>query len=365
MAGKFERKRFSEINLNDPFFDSLKADYPGTSSSTGFVQWFATKAADGKRALIFEDDQGVGAFVNLKPNEAEEINLANGSVLPKTARLKITTIKIDERYRNQRIGEGALGLTLWQWRDLGINEIYVTVFDKHISLILLLEKYGFIHVGNNLNGERVYIKDRRNLDFSDPCKSFPFLSGQVQHAGCLAIDMEYHDTMFASSDLANTLQERVDISVANGLKKVYIGKPYSLAFKVGEPVLVYRKYTGTGGRPGYKSVITTYCVATRIEKIKVNGRAQYSYDQFLRMVGNKSVYNEDELKEKYDTWASLTLIELLYYGYFGAGNNVNWMWLKSNDCWPGTHPMNFRYTRSQFEKILREGKVDVSNVIIN
>lgn len=38
MAGKFERKRFSEINLNDPFFDSLKADYPGTSSSTGSRQ---------------------------------------------------------------------------------------------------------------------------------------------------------------------------------------------------------------------------------------------------------------------------------------------------------------------------------------
>ena len=177
--------------------------------------------------------------------------------------------------------------------------------------------------------------------------------------------MEYHDTMFASSDLANTLQERVDISVANGLKKVYIGKPYSLAFRVGEPVLIYRKYTGANGRPGYKSVITTYCVATRIEKIKINGRAQYSYDQFLHMVGNKSVYNENELKEKYDTWVSLTLIELLYYGYFGAGNNVNWMWLKDNGCWPGTHPMNFRYTRDQFEKILREGNVDVGNVIIN
>lgn len=221
MAGKFERKRFSEIDLNDSFFDSLKADYPGTSSSTGFVQWFTKKAADGKRALVFEDDQGVGAFVNLKPGETEEIKLADGSVLPKIARLKITTIKIDERYRNQRIGEGALGLTLWQWRDLGINEIYVTVFDKHASLIFLLEKYGFVHVGNNLNGERVYIKDRRNLDFSDPCKSFPFLSSRIQCAGCLAIDMEYHDTMFASSDLANTLQERVDISVANGLKSVH------------------------------------------------------------------------------------------------------------------------------------------------
>ena len=50
MAGKFERKRFSEINLDDPFFDSLKADYPGNSTSTGFVQWFAAKAADGKKA---------------------------------------------------------------------------------------------------------------------------------------------------------------------------------------------------------------------------------------------------------------------------------------------------------------------------
>ena len=94
MAGKFERKQFSEINLNDPFFDSLKADYPGTSSSTGFVQWFATKAADGKRALIFEDDQGVGAFVNLKPNEAEEINLANLSFCRRLLVLKSQQSKL-------------------------------------------------------------------------------------------------------------------------------------------------------------------------------------------------------------------------------------------------------------------------------
>lgn len=38
MAGKFERKSFSEINLNDPFFDSLKADYPGSATSTSFIK---------------------------------------------------------------------------------------------------------------------------------------------------------------------------------------------------------------------------------------------------------------------------------------------------------------------------------------
>lgn len=93
----------------------------------------------------------------------------------------------------------------------------------------------------------------------------------MSHAGCLAINMKYHDTMFAYSELANTFQEHVDINVANGLKKVYIGSPYSLAFNEGDHVLIYRKYTGKG-RPGYKSVITSYCIATRIEKIKYQGK---------------------------------------------------------------------------------------------
>ena len=365
MAGKFIHKRFSDINLDDPFFDSLKRDYPGSATSTEFTQWFRNKSAEGKEALVFEDEDGIGAFVNIKPGEAEEIKLTDGRVLPYDSRLKITTIKIDERFQHQRIGEGALGLTLWDWKDEKVNEIYVTVFEKHGSMIYLLEKYGFNYVGNNLNGERVYIKDRRTIDFSDPCKAFPFIDGHMDHAGCLAINMEYHDTMFAYSELANTLQLKIDINVANGLKKVYIGSPYSLAFKAGDPVLIYRKYTGQDGKPGYKSVITSYCVCTRVEQIKARGAFLKSFDEFSHIVGNKSVYGELELRNQYNNDANLTVIELLYCGYFGAGNNVNWKWLKDNDCWPGTHPMNFQYTKAQFEKILREGNVDVDNVIID
>lgn len=365
MPGKFARKSFADINLDDPFFDSLKSDYPGTASSTGFVEWFHRKADEGKKALVFEDDQGIGAFISLKPCEIEEIRLIDGSSLPATERLKVSTIKIDERYRNQRIGEGALGLTLWEWRDSKVDEIYVTVFAKHTSLVFLLEKYGFVHIGNNLNDERVYIKNRHDLDFSDPCKAFPFLSNSIQNAGCLAIDMDYHDTMFAASDLANVLQERVDISVANGLKKVYIGSPVSLGFRVGEPVFIYRRYTGSRGRPGYKSCVTTFCVVTRIEVVKAKNRELITYEQFRRIVGNKSVFSELQLQEKYDQSSNLTVIELLYYGFFGAGNNVNWVWLKNNNCWPDSHPMKFRYSRDRFEMILRRGNVDVENVVVN
>lgn len=49
MSGKFERKRFADVNLDDPFFDSLKMDYPGNSTSTGFVVWFNRNATAGKK----------------------------------------------------------------------------------------------------------------------------------------------------------------------------------------------------------------------------------------------------------------------------------------------------------------------------
>ena len=69
MAGKFIRKPFSAIDLNDSFFDSLKVDYPGSSSSTGFIDWFHKKEVSGDEALVFEDEQGLGAFVCLKNYE--------------------------------------------------------------------------------------------------------------------------------------------------------------------------------------------------------------------------------------------------------------------------------------------------------
>lgn len=49
MAGKFSRKSFADINLDDMFFDSLKKDYPGNEFSCGFIEWFHNKAAEGKR----------------------------------------------------------------------------------------------------------------------------------------------------------------------------------------------------------------------------------------------------------------------------------------------------------------------------
>lgn len=62
----------------------MKIDYPGTASSTGFVEWFKKKSKDGSTALVFEDEVGVGAFVVLKKEE-EEIVLQDGMLPAKNA----------------------------------------------------------------------------------------------------------------------------------------------------------------------------------------------------------------------------------------------------------------------------------------
>jgi hypothetical protein len=51
VAGKFYLRKFSEINLDDSFFDTLKKDYPGSASSPSFSTWFDKKAQEGRLHL--------------------------------------------------------------------------------------------------------------------------------------------------------------------------------------------------------------------------------------------------------------------------------------------------------------------------
>ena len=131
MAGKFEWRKIKDVNVNDTFFDSLKRDY------IEFPGWYQKKSDNNEYALVFDDSQGVGAFVYLK-KEAEPIKLID-KTLPSIQRVKIGTLRLAERFRGLRLGEGALGVSLWKWRDTKCDEIYVTVFEKHRELINLYD----------------------------------------------------------------------------------------------------------------------------------------------------------------------------------------------------------------------------------
>ena len=365
MSGRFSYKSFADLDLDDAFFSTLKSDYPGNENSTGFIDWFNKKKTKQAEALTFEDEQGIAAFIYVK-QEHECIKLKD-SMLPAIPRTKIGTFRISERYRRQRIGEGALGLILWGWQQTDNDEIYVTVFDKHDDLISLFIRFGFIDYGYNCNNEKVLIKKRANNCIS-PYSSFPFLCSDFSYAGYIIVEDNFHDNMFAYSDLANTvsLQSEVIKSVSNGLSKIYIGKFDADKYYIGEPVLIYRKYTKGEGKI-FRSCITSFCVITKAYNIKKYGKYHYSKEEFVNLIGNKSVFDKDELNDLYEQNKVLSVVEMLYYGYFGAGNNVNLAWLKQNSCWSaeGQYPTDVHLSPKQFYSILNEGSVNVSHVIIN
>ena len=361
MAGKFSWKKFKDIDLNDSFFDTLKVDYPE------FPVWFSRKQSEGKSALVYFDEVGVGAFLYLKKENVDgDVSplIVNGEELPQIPRLKIGTLRLAERIRKQRLGEGALGVSLWYWKDTKFDDIYVTVFEKHIELINLFERFGFTYAGKNERGENVYMKNRRSMSFEDPYKCFPFVSMVFDCSGLIPINDDFHDKLFPYSELAGGNQNIFSTTAGNGITKVFIATPYTaLHFKEGMPVFIYRIHNGPGQKK-YKSVITSFCTISKVDVVKEKGTSIISCEDFVKQAGNKTIYTPEELREIYTTKKKVVIIELVYNGYFGKGHNVTFNELKENGLFED-YPYNVVYTEKEFEKILEMGDIDVQNIIVD
>ena len=349
----FRSEYFKDCDLSDPFFDSLKSDYPE------FEIWFAKKADDEEKAYVHRDDSSIQAFLYIKGREDEAVG-----DLPAAPRIKIGTMKICDTSKGKRLGEGAIGIALWKWQQSDLDEIYVTVYPKHGELIeKILKPYGFTHAGKK-GQEDVYVKNKKKIDYSDPKKSFPYISHGISRGGYIPIRDEFHDKMFQYSELKNTPQPRSELSVSNGITKAYIATPFKKPdYIAGDLVFIYRKYTGTAFNKSYKSAVTSFCTVTKVIARKERGKTLKDYDEFCNLVGNKTVYSEKELKESYDK-NNVYVIEMIYNGYFGTGNNVNYVTLNSEGLWGG-YPYDHKLTKDQSIALLEMGGKDVRNIIID
>ncbi|MHA3383880.1 GNAT family N-acetyltransferase [Yersinia enterocolitica] len=147
-----EEKFFSEVNLKDPFFNSLRADYEG------FDAWFLSKNTF--KAFVSHNELGaIDGFLYLKV-EDEALDDVTPS-FPKKKRVKLGTFKIDAH--GTKLGERFIRIMFQFAMRNNLKEVYVTIFDKHAGLIRLLTKYGFVLKARKnsitINGrEGVYFK---------------------------------------------------------------------------------------------------------------------------------------------------------------------------------------------------------------
>ena len=354
MAGAYKWKKLSALDINDSFFDSLKEDYPE------FEEWYNRKANEGKQAFAYIDDNGIGAFVMLKNGECEEIHLDN-QILPKCSRLKISTLKLSDRVEGNRLGEGAIGIALWNWLESDDDEIYVTVFDKHRKLIEMLQKFGFELAGYNSRNEGIYLRSKNAINFMTPYTSFPFINKETRAFAMLPIEAEWHDKIFPYSELKNTKQDTEEFAAANGMTKTYIGFSYSIpAYSPGMPIMIYRI---SEEQKTFKSVVTSYGTIVRFEIIKQNWDYIKSFDEYVKLVGNKSVFTYNKIKEFYEKQKNVFVLELVYNHAFGEGCNVNHYTLNNYGIWKNIHPYQAVYTMNDFRAILSLAKQDENKLI--
>lgn len=293
-------EKFKDIALSDPFFDTLKGDYPG------FADWFSNKATNDAYTFKAEGG-GLDGFLYLK----EEVGPVT-DVQPNLAaarRLKIGTFKINPH--GTRLGERFMKRAFDTALDMGAEALYVTVYEKHEALVQLFTRYGFVKVGMKLSGvgesEAVY---ERRLDqaVNDVVLDYPRIPILKDRHFVLSLYPQWHSRLLPDSLLkTENVSILKDVSHTNSIHKIYLAAMRGVdQLKRGDTLLIYR--TAEGGAAYHTSVITSLCVVEEITHI-----SHYSTEQaFLDYCMPYSIFTEAELSTLYKTKKYPWLIRFTY-----------------------------------------------------
>lgn len=341
---------FKDIDIDDAFFDSLKEDY------SEFNSWFAKKAIDGVHAFTLYENTQLMAFLYLKIED--EIDNSISPKFGEKRRLKVGTFKIDAH--GTKLGERFVKKIFDVAVVKKIDEIYVTIFDKHQSLINLLKTFGFFEYGTKTtsNGkELVLLKNLFNLK-NDILRDYPIVQTENKHIYGLSILPKFHTKLFSDSILKN---ESVDIlrdtSYTNSIHKIYICAMKDVQkFHNGDILLIYRTSDGQGAAR-YRSVVTSICVVEEV----LNINHFDTEDDFLSYCEPYSIFTVDELRSFYRTKKYPFIIKMTYNVAFKKrvtnGQLIDEFGIKP-EYW-GV----FSVTNEKFKKIMKAGEVDESVII--
>lgn len=311
-----QQKPFGELDLNDPFFDTLKEDYQG------FDKWFHKKANERAYVTINNENGKLLSFLYLKTEDATEQYSDITPSFKNKKRLKVGTFKIVSN--GVRLGERFMKIIFDNAIAQKVHEIYVTIFDKREEqrrLIALMEDWGFkLHGKKGSVNELVYVRNfTPEFNIQNPKQTFPFVSLNTR-AFLIPIYPEYHTELLPDSYLSTeSPQDFIEHEPhRNALSKVYICRSIERDIQKGDIIIFYRT-AETGKSAHYSSVITTIAIAE--EKIE----GIIDENDFIAKCRKRSVFTNNELK-KYWNWNPKFrpfIINFLYVYSFVLGKRMN------------------------------------------
>lgn len=300
----------NEIPLDDPIFDSLRDGYPD------FNNWWKTKCVRERRPCWIIDDDGLAGIIVRKDETRDSTDAAT-----KAAKiLKVCTFKVRPEKRGLKLGELLLKKVFWFAQANSYDLVYVTTYPDQVSLIDLLEYYGFSQTATKADGELIYEKpfstaklDRQPdlSDFDLDRVHYPrFITGPNVRAFGVPILEEWHETLYPDlksqkePDLFDALGLGGPRQPGNTIRKVYLCRAQSNLGPAGSLLFFYKS----------KSKNPPSQAMTAVGIFEDCQSAQSTKD-LMHMTGGRSVYSEAQL----EAWEATSERPVKVINYLLAG----------------------------------------------
>lgn len=349
---------FKDVDFSDTFFDSLKSDY-----ASGFIEWFDKKCRSNneKTYVLFNDNGTIDGFMYLKI----EIGVIDDvtPALKDATHLKIGTFKFNPKgtLRGQRFLKKIFDHALKE----KVDDIYVTVFDKHEYLINLLKIYGFVRVGekHSKNGiENVLLREMNCTNLTgDILSDYPYINHRnKENKYLLSIYPEFHTRLFPDSRLFTESPDVIsDVSYANSIRKIYLCAMHDVMNITPHDILVIYRTSDNKGSAYYRSVATSLCVVETVKTID----SFTNEHEFIKYCSKYSVFTESELHEFYIKIKYPYIISFTY-NLALPKRLIRAKLIQSAGLNPDDYWGVLKLTEDQFENIINLGEVNES-IIVN
>ncbi len=346
---------FGQVDVNDKFFDSLRASY------FGFNNWF-NKKCDEEAYICKSDTEDILGFLYLKTEDEEEIY---ADIIPQfkpKRRLKVGTFKVEAT--GFRLGERFIKIIFDNALQRNVDEVYVTLFENRSelsALVDLIQRWGFINFGikkSDDQEEQVYVKEMKKILPTFSCrKNFPNISYNCNKY-ILPILPRYHTSLLPDSKL-NTENE-IDFLGKEpqryALQKVYITWAPCDEVQTGDLIVFYR--IGEDGKSKkYASVVTTVAI---IEEIIDNIKTE---EELLSMCQNRSVFSTDDLRAFWRNHRyNLKVIRFIFVQSLAKRLTLGYLWDNQIIEPPGGPRPFTKITDEQYDMILRDSNTYIKYV---
>lgn len=280
----------NEIPLTDTLFDSLREGYPD------FDNWWTKKCVRERRPCWIVDDGDLAGIIVRK----DETGASTDATSKAGKILKICTFKVRPEKRGTKLGELLLKKAFWFAQANRYDLVYVTTYGDQVSLIDLLEYYGFRHTNTKTDGELIYEKHftTAKLDSADGTSNFDLdrlnyprfvASPQVRAFGVPILEA-YHDTLYPDlkrrePDLFDALGLDGPKQPGNTIRKVYLCRAQSKLGAAGSLLFFYKSKSKSPPSQAMTSI-----------GIFEDYQAATSTKDLLLLTGGRSVYSEAQLE---------------------------------------------------------------------